>query len=343
MYYLVITQLGKKLSRAQVPKNNQSLPYPGHSYKCYRGVFDVFRFVQRDGRSKREIIARLQKKGRSSQYFYNCPEPKSELREFAIWDRDGFQMPCWADFRLLEGHLNTVFGYLGCVVRAQDVCLLWKVGARYSFNGKSSRSIKFYYSFVFVRPDGSIRPATPSHITADEMARIKSIVPALLRRINVANVRYPHTVCPGVCVANVVPDADVPVAIVPAQRVDPELEAAVAVAARENTVGVQQLLNDFDTIDFSGEHADDDTSGDPEATDHDYNGDGIVLECPDEYNCCGRAESEWDDPYRSSYIPSPNSSSAGSSPSAEEPVPESNESEFERLFAEEAAYSKTAS
>jgi hypothetical protein len=59
-------------------------------------------------------------------------------------------MPSWADLRLLADHLKTVHGFLGCIVRANDICVLWKIAAKYTWNGKATRTIRFYYPYVFV-------------------------------------------------------------------------------------------------------------------------------------------------------------------------------------------------
>jgi hypothetical protein len=155
-FYLLIMQLGKKLARVQVARSEQFLPYDGRGYDCHQVVFAGFRFVSRNKKSYASILASNQRAGLSSQHFSNCAEPKTEWREWTIWDGTGHQMANWADFRLLAGHLSTVHGYLGCVVRASDICLLWKIAAKFTFNGKASRNIRFYYSYVLVHYDGSI-------------------------------------------------------------------------------------------------------------------------------------------------------------------------------------------
>ena len=187
-FYLIIMQLGRKIARVQVARSEQYLPYDGRTYECYKLVFDGFRFVKRNKKSYAHILACNQRAGLSSQHFSNCPEPRSEVREWTIFDGTGHQMPSWADFRLLAGHLSKVHGYLGCVVRANDICLLWKIAAKYTWNGKHSRNIRFFYSYVLVHYDGSVTPPRPSNISNVDFERIKAYVPALLRRISAANV-----------------------------------------------------------------------------------------------------------------------------------------------------------
>jgi hypothetical protein len=184
-------QLGKKLKGVQVAKSEQYLPYDGRTYDCYKLVFAGFRFVSRNKKSYAQILASNQQAGLCSQHFYSCAESRVEWREWTIWDGTGHQMASWADFRLLAGHLSTVHGYLGCVVRASDICLLWKIAAKYTFNGKGSRNIRFVYSYVLVHYDGSVTPPRPSKISSADYERIKAYVPELLRRLRAANVRRP--------------------------------------------------------------------------------------------------------------------------------------------------------
>ena len=256
-YYNVLRQLGGKVSRAQIAKNIQYIPCPGTSYETYRHVFKSFRFISRDGKSIQWHFQRLQQKGLSSQYFLNCPKPKSEVRELAIWD-DCEKLGRWADFRLLWDHLKRIYGYLGAVVRSGDVGIIWKLVAKYTWNGKSSENVKLYYSYVFANPDASLTLARPSKITESEHAKISAIVPILFRRLKLANVRYPKTAAP-IPIAVRTPEKAARRESNVNKRLDtPATVAAAAVQARPDTLLVESLLADDianDANDANGGHA----------------------------------------------------------------------------------------